>query len=111
MSSRCALGLFVLLAACQAAPEDYVPGEVGIATDVEVLDAGFVRFEGERMALEFFLLEMRDRVRAHWGDPENLPVVRVELRHEVPGIDARWVSSLREELYKAGVPRIVLTSP
>lgn len=112
MKQSLALALLAcLVTACQSSPEDHLPVAVGVPTEVEVLDAGFVRFEGERMALEFFLLEMRERVRAHWGETDNLPAVTVVVAADAPGVDGRWVSELREELYKAGVPRMILATP
>ena len=97
-----ALALLALLAACQSAPQNIVDAE-GVPMEVQVLDAGFVQFEGERIAVEFFLLEIRKRVRASWGKPAELPRVTVVVTPDAPGVDHRWISQLRDELYKAGV--------
>ena len=94
--------LWPLLTGCANAPAN-VDEVDGVPTPVHVIDEGFVRFQGERIALEFFLLEMRERVRAAAGDIQRLPRVQVSVPEGAPGVDGRWVSRLRDELHKAGI--------
>jgi hypothetical protein len=76
---------------------------VGIPTRVDLLDEGFVKFEDQRIAVEFFLLEMRERVRAAEGDANLLPRVNVFVPVGWTSEDGRRVSRLRDELNKAGI--------
>jgi len=104
------LGLAVVGAAACASSAVEPDAPQGVPTDVEVLDAAFVRFEGQRVAVEWFLLEMRERVRAADGDLARLPWVRVTIAPDAASVDGRWVSALRNELYKAGVRNLTLGS-
>ncbi|MEM7201885.1 MAG: hypothetical protein AAF628_16580 [Planctomycetota bacterium] len=111
--NRCwlALALLLLGVACRstADPRSGAVDAVGVETPITVLDHGWVRFEGERRPVEFFLLQMRRRVRAAEGvGPEGLPLVRVMIGEGAPGVTAQWLDWLGTELYKAGVQRIVL---
>ena len=92
----------LLLAACASEPvaDDEL---AGVETPVEVLDAGFVRFEGERIALEWFLLEMRRRARAAQWEPARMPRVEVRIADGAAGVDGRWFSAFSDELRKAGI--------
>jgi hypothetical protein len=98
--------LLALLAACQSAEPVGESANVGVPTRVDVVDASFVAFEGRRMAVESFLLEIRQRVRASWSDPAGRPWVTVVVAEGAPGVDSAWLSTLRDELDKAGVQRI-----
>lgn len=93
--------LCALLVGCETGPP--VGDPVGVPTRVDLLDEGFVRFEGDRIAVEFFLLEMRERVRAAKGDVTKLPRVNVYVPAGWTGEDGRRVSRLRGELNKAGI--------
>ena len=97
--------LAALTVACASPP---VADPEGIETPVEVLDAGFVRFEGERCALEWFLLEMRERARNARVSDGELPLVLVRIRKGTPGVDGRWLNYLNAELLKAGIKYIKL---
>lgn len=100
------LALGLLLAACQtAAPADPA---AGVPTRVDILDAAWVQFEGERRPLEYFLLEMRHRVRAAAGDIGRMPFVIVHITAGTSGTDARWLGRFRSELHKAGVRQLSL---
>ncbi len=103
-----ALALTALVAAACASSSGADEAPQGTPADVEVLDSAFVRFEGKRIALEWFLLEMRERVRAADGDVAQLPLVRVTVAPDAPGVDGRWIAALRNELYKAGVRNMSL---
>lgn len=107
MRTLSAFVLLLLLAGCANAPPNLQDVE-GVPTPVRVLDAGFVRFEGERMAIEFFLLEIRERARAAEGDINQLPSVRVIVPADAAGVDGRWVSDLRDELHKAGIRHLAI---
>ena len=100
--STVAAALLALLAACASEPvaDDEL---AGIDTPVEVLDEGFVRFEGERIALEWFLLEMRRRARAAQWEPARMPRVEVHIADGASGVDGRWFSAFSDELRKAGI--------
>ena len=93
--------LCALLAGCETGPTVGEP--VGVPTRVDLLDDGFVRFENRRVAVEFFLLEMRERVRAARGDVTKQPYVQLYVPTGWRAEDGRRVSGLRAELYKAGV--------
>lgn len=93
---------FVLAAACAGSPFGAVGG---VATPVELLGGGFVRFEGQRMPMEAFLLVIRTRVRDAGGDAARLPAVHVRAR---PGLTSQPVDVLLRELRTAGVQQVVL---
>jgi len=99
--------LAITLAGCANAPPD-VEEPDGVPTPVRILDVGFVQFEGERIAIEFFLLEMRERVRAAAGDLQKLPRVQLSVPDGAPGVDGHWVTYLRNELHKAGVRHLAI---
>jgi len=104
MSSRTATVLLMgplLAAGCELGPPIAEP--VGVPTRVDLLGEGFVRFEGQRIAVEFFLLEMRERVRAAHGDAEQMPRINLYVPAGWKAEDGRRVSRLREELEKAGI--------
>ena len=102
-----ALSLLLSLAACQSAEVDEVSSShEGVPTRVEVVDASFVKFEGKSIAVESFLLEIRQRARASWSNPAGRPWVTVVVEEGTPGVDTAWLSRLRDELYKAGVQHI-----
>lgn len=90
----------LLAAACAAGPSADAIGE---PTPVEVLDAAFVRFEGHRVPLEAFLLEMRARARSAAGDPARLPWVQVSVDPEAKELPLDYMTRLRQELYKSGI--------
>ncbi len=98
--------MLLVAAACSGAPTPSLPA-AGLDTPVEVLDRAWVRFEGERRPVEFFLLEVRLRVRAASGSGA-LPRVVVRIVDGAPGVDPQWLDWLRNELYRAGVQRIAL---
>ena len=89
------------VAACAASGGD--PGAVGDPAPVQVLDAAFVRFEGRRMPVEGFLLEMRERARRAGRDPERLPWVQVSLDPAARPLPPGYMTRLRAELYKSGI--------
>lgn len=93
--------LCTLLVGCEIAPGLGDP--VGIPTRVDLLDEGFVQFEDQRIAVEFFLLEMRERVRAAKGEVTQLPRVNVFVPAGWTDEDGRRISRLRDELNKAGI--------
>jgi len=95
-----ALGL--ALAACSGAP--FQTGG-GVATPVELLGSGFVRFEGRRIPTEAFLLEMRERVRSADGDVNLIPAVHVR---KDPAAVVPPIDGLLRELRTAGIRRVVL---
>ena len=95
------LVLGALLSSCETGPP--VGDPVGVPTRVDLLDDGFVQFEGQRIAVEFFLLEMRERVRAAKGDLSKQPRVNLYVPAGWTGEDGRRVSHLRGELNKAGI--------
>ena len=91
----------LLLAACSAAEPEPAAG-VGQRTLVEILGGGFVRFEGERVPTEAFLLEVRRRVRAADGVADRLPWI---LLRAADGLDVppQQLELITRELGKAGV--------
>ena len=91
----------VLAAGC-AAPS--LPTLPGTPTAVEVLDAGFVQFEGARIPREAFLYEMRRRVRSAGGDAGQRPAVRILLDAE----DQGELDLLLLELERSGVKSVTL---
>ncbi len=97
-----------LLGACESAAEVQPPPPLaGVPTTVVLLDPHFVRFEGARIPLDAFLLEMRERVRAAGGEPDRLPLVTVtsaSTEEELGGLVGRVV----EELRRAGIRSIQL---
>ena len=93
--------LGALLSGCETGPP--VGDPVGVPTRVDLLDEGFVEFEGQRTAVEFFLLEMRERVRVAKGDATKQPRVNLYVPAGWTGVDGRRVSRLRDELNKAGI--------
>ncbi len=101
-----ALAALTALTATCAAPPPADVRQRGIETPVEILDAAFVQFEGRRCAVEWFLLEMRERARRAEGDAAKLPHVVVEIREGAAGVDSRWNSQLVTELEKAGIRAI-----
>ena len=99
----------LLIAACQSAEVAEVSSsssQEGVPTRVEVVDPSFVKFEGKRIAVESFLLEIRQRARASWSNPSGRPWVTVVVEEGTPGVDSAWLSRMRDELYKAGVQHI-----
>ncbi len=95
-------GAALLLAACAA----QAPVETGVAgepTEVVVLDAAFVEFEGERRPLEFFLLEVRRRCRAAGDDEDRLPAVRLAFAPAAQELGGQWLDAVIDELRKAGI--------
>lgn len=89
-----------MVAACAAGAS---PDAVGEPTPVVVLDAAFVRFEGRRVPLEAFLLEMRRRARHAKGDPVRLPWVQVTVDPMAKSLPPDYMTRLRRELYKSGI--------
>lgn len=96
------LNLACVLAAGCAAPS--LPTLPGTPTAVHILDAGFVKFEGERIPREAFLYEMRRRVRSAGGEAGQRPAVRILLDAE----DQGELDSLLLELERAGVKSVTL---
>lgn len=89
------------LAACATSP---FAGVEGVPTSVELLGGGFVRFEGQRVPTETFLLEIRERVRSAQGEPSKLPAVHVR----AVGADLGPIDPLLRDLRMAGVRHVVL---
>jgi hypothetical protein len=100
--------LLASLAACAAPlPEEEEPPLPGIPVTVELLDPHFVRFEGRRIPLEAFWLEMRERVRAAGGDPLQFPAVTVLVGEGGEDMTI-LVTKVVDQLRRAGVRSIVL---
>lgn len=93
----------VLAAGC-ATPS--LPSLAGRPTAVQVLDAGFVKFEGARIPREAFLYEMRRRVRAAGGEAGQRPAVRILL--DAGAEDQSELDSLLLELERSGVKSVTL---
>lgn len=90
-----------LIAGCNGGPD--LAG--GVDTEVILLASGFVRFEGQRVPIEEFLLRIRERVRAAGDDAERYPAVRVLIEGgTVPGL----LDRLLQELQSAGVRHVTL---
>jgi hypothetical protein len=73
---------------------------------VELLADGFVRFEGQRVPDEAFLLEMRRRVRAADRRADRMPWV--VLRAAPAGSVGPRLEAITSELRKAGVRHVHL---
>ena len=103
--------LLLLITGCSSA--EPVPEQIeGIRTEVAILPGGFVRFEGERIPLEQFQLEMRYRTRDADGDPAKLPWVVVEVAPEVGELTGQaMVQRLMDGLQADGIGNIELKSP
>ena len=100
------LPLALLLAACAAA-EPEPPAGIGQRTLVQILDGGFVRFEGRRVPTEAFLLEVRRRVRAAAGDADRIPWILVRAEDGVQ-VSPEQLELITRELGKAGVRHVHL---
>ncbi|MEZ5963921.1 MAG: hypothetical protein R3F56_08770 [Planctomycetota bacterium] len=74
-------------------------------TVVELLGAGFVRFEDRRIPTDTFLLEMRERVRLADGEPSRLPAVHVRADPDAP---LGPIDGFLQGLRTAGVRYVVL---
>lgn len=76
----------------------------GVRTEVAILPGGFVRFEGERVPMEIFLLEVRVRVRNADGDETRIPWVVIEVDPSVKDLTGQaMVQRLMDGLRAAGV--------
>ena len=95
------LAIFIVWGAACSSPQEGGDLAVGVPTRVVVLEEGFVRFEGQRMAQESFFLEIRTRVRAVDPRPELLPWVIVLAEAPLP-------PGFTVELRNAGVQHIRL---
>jgi hypothetical protein len=80
------------------------PGD-GIRTDVVLLAGGFVRFDGARMPVEQFVVEIRKRVRSAAHDASRCPEVHIRIEDDQP---PGRLDALLHELQTAGVRRVVL---
>ena len=96
-----------LLAACDSLPVDSDEG-VGEPVVVELLDANFVRTDGQRRPWEAWLVDMRQRCRACRATESSFPWVRFRLAGD--DVPASTVERLQRELRVAGVTRIELES-
>ncbi len=69
------------------------------------MDGGFVRFEGQRIATEAFLLEIRQRIREASGDATRYPALRILIEADLP---SGRLDKLLRELQSAGVRHVTL---
>lgn len=106
-SKRLALGA-VLLAGCASGPPEPKEREVGVATRIELLDAHRVRYEAQEVPIETFLYEMRTRVRAAAGKPEQLPIVTILAPVDAAPAAMQALDRLVRQLHVAGVHRVNL---
>ncbi len=111
MRARGSLLLLLLITGCSSA--EPLPEQIqGIRTEVAILPGGFVRFEGERIPMEAFQLEMRVRARDAEGDAARLPWVVIEVAPEVGDLTGQaMVQRLMDGMQAAGIGAIELKSP
>ena len=103
--------LLLLVTACSST--EPVPERIeGIRTEVSILRGGYVRYEGERIPLEEFQLDMRNLTRDADGDPAKLPWVVIEVDPEVGELTGQaMVQRLMDGLRADGIGVIELKSP
>ena len=91
--------LALCLAACGSAPPGSENVEASEVYEVFVLPDGFVRFEGERIPEELFLLKMRKVLRTVPRDAEKRPglIIRAE---KSSGVTAKEL----ERFYRRAFP-------
>ena len=98
--------LLPLVAGCSSTPEPET--QEGVRTEVTILSGGFVLFEAERIPMDSFLLEMRERVRNAGGDKARFPSVVIEVGPDVSELTGQaMVQRLMDGLRAAGVAEIL----
>ena len=98
----------LLLGACASEPAEPAQAQQGIPTHVELLDAHRVRFSKQEVPLESFLYEVRTRVRAASGKPEQQPVVTIVVAEGAGPETMRALDRIVRQLHASGVHRINL---
>jgi hypothetical protein len=96
----------VVAAGCGSAPR--VPEAAAPARQVvvELLDADFVRYQGDRLPMDDFFYEVRLLCRQAFDQGATAPSIEVHVSPDAVGVDSTTFERLQRGMWDAGVGSI-----
>ncbi|MHC5066371.1 MAG: hypothetical protein ACYTG5_20635 [Planctomycetota bacterium] len=98
--------LLILIPSCESAPSSVKEARKGEQIVVELVDANFVRYQGERIPMEDFFYEIRVRCRDAISQSKPVPWIEVHTPSDGTVVPGAVFQRLQKGMWEAGVQLI-----